>query len=142
LLRRSFTEHDFSTEAEAKRVAMFRSKYSDHGAWRLGANSVTGTADTAYTVGTSAHPNYKFWAFNPRLQEVHFLEWQSMPASETFDETVLETLLTVSLYEAWYGTNGLVANKVVLRDQPGSGFVRVPSNILRPGQVRWERRVD
>jgi hypothetical protein len=142
ILRHSPIPSDFGTEEDVRQWMVLRSKYSDHGEWRLGANSVTDTVDTAYTVGTSANQSNKFWGLSPRLQELHFCERQTMPMSGTFDETVVETVVTVTLHEAWYGTNGLVSNAVLLRDKPGNGFVRVPSNILKPGLVHWERLTD
>jgi hypothetical protein len=136
ILRHNPAPSDFRTEQDARDWAVLLSKYSDHGRWRLGANSVTNLPDTAYSVGTSAPPDEKYWGYSPRRRELDFFE------RHTMTDGTIEEKVTVTLYEAWYGTNGLVPNTVVGQNNPMNGFVRIPSNILRPGLVRWERAVD
>lgn len=138
LPRRSPMPNDFRTNKDLKDWAVMLSKYSDHGRWILEVNSVTCRVDSTYTIGTSAPQNEKCWGFSPSRRELDFFEQHTMTTAGPFGETEVVDVVTVTLYEAWYGTNGLILSTGAV----GNGFVRTPSNILRPGLVRWERLVS
>jgi hypothetical protein len=130
--------NDFRTDKDLKDWAVMLSKYSDHGRWILEVNSVNCRVDDKFTVGTSAPPDEKYWGFSPSRRELDFFERHTMTTAGPSGENEVVEVVTVTLYEAWYGTNGLR----LLTGGVGNGFVRTPSNILLPGLVGWERLVS
>ncbi|HEX2886728.1 hypothetical protein [Vineibacter terrae] len=108
------------------------------GRWRVGANSITSMADEAYSIGTSAHPRYKYWMYSIRKMELNFIEnWTAEHGLRFGDEGGSDTTTTLTLHKVMMVGKGLEPF-----GKMGSGTVRVNSNthILETGYpVFWDR---
>jgi hypothetical protein len=125
-------------DAGAGEWAAYLNQYPYYGKWTLGANSQTQTADTTYTIGTSANQQYKFWRYSISNWALEFYE--AMPevgGGLAYGETVTKPDVAVILNKAKMTKRGIVPFN---ESGAGPGSVEVPSGILRRGSpVYWEK---
>jgi hypothetical protein len=104
--------------------------YPIMGKWNYGTNSKTNQADSAYTIGTSANPEYKFWKYSISTQQLWFVEIMAIAGSDEKDE-----LFTAAFHSTYIKANGFVSGS---SSGAGLGTINTPSNIFKKGRITWE----
>jgi hypothetical protein len=102
-------------------------RYQYWGKWWVGDNSVTNSPDTAYTVGTSLNPQYKFWTYSIVSKEFQFVEGMAEGGGGlAFGETEQNYKTTLVLRDAVKTKRGFEP----MTGDHGRGYVLVNSQIL------------
>lgn len=108
------------------------------GRWRVDVNSVTNKVETAYTVGSSAPPEKKFWRWTTREGGIlEFVESSlNVGGGLPYGVSSPQDDLAVELYGARITRRGIQPYEA---SGVGRGVVHLGSNILRPGYpIQWE----
>jgi hypothetical protein len=109
ILKPYYATNVYNQPTEEQMIAAYAKGYLYSGRWQILSNSQTGigTDNDAYTIGSSAPQQDKFWRWSVAERQLQFIERHKVTGTGEYGSTETKLKIVVTLERAWLVTSGI-----------------------------------